>query len=207
MDPAPPNARTARVPSLLPLHKNSKRNTKTLPNQSPTPSLIGIGDGKHSMETSAVKKPTLNSHSPTFLLHNGFGDEIEISDIEMVTIQTVSYTSLKDLLPASPPLSVMSPIHNSSWHDEIPIKNPLVKHAALAYLQPMSTPPEVGDKGLLRMLGEKCHCELGCLAWVGDVVLKTVRDVFGGVCDRTNRYGEIVDEEDEDDDEEFVKVD
>ncbi|CAN6554568.1 unnamed protein product [Malus baccata var. baccata] len=171
-----------------------------------------------SKEISAVKNPKPNSHShshshshsPTFLLHNGFSDEVDVSDIEMITIQTVTYTSLRDLLPASPQPSIMSPIHNSSWHDEIPIKNPLVKHAALAYLQPMSSPPEVGDKGLFRMIREKCNCEFGCLRWFGDVVLKTVRDVFGGVCGCTNSFGEIGDEEDEEEEEEeeeCLKVD
>lgn len=166
------------------------------------------------MEISAIKNPNPNpnsnhhSHSPSFLLPNGFG-EIEISDIEMITIQTVTYTSLKDLLPASPP-TIMSPTQNSSWH-EIPIKNPLVKHAALAYLQPMSTPPEVGDKGLLRMLREKCLCGgengLGCFAWLGDVVLSGVRDVFGGVCRNGCEIGDEEDEDDEEDDDEYVKVD
>ncbi|XWS42751.1 hypothetical protein CRYUN_Cryun16bG0041100 [Craigia yunnanensis] len=44
----------------------------------------------------------------------------------MITIDSISYTSLKDLLPTSPP-AITSSTHNSSWH-EIPIKNPLVKH-------------------------------------------------------------------------------
>ncbi|KAK6916759.1 hypothetical protein RJ641_019620 [Dillenia turbinata] len=79
----------------------------------------------------------------TFLMANGIGS---MSDIEMVALQTLSYTSLKDLLPASPPMGIPSPPYtrHGSWH-EIPIKNPLVKHAAWAYLQPMST-SQVSDE-------------------------------------------------------------
>ncbi|XWS62616.1 hypothetical protein CRYUN_Cryun06bG0026400 [Craigia yunnanensis] len=119
--------------------------------------------------------PSINSHSPTFLLHNGFISS-QISDIEMITIQSVSYTSLKDLLPMSPP-AITSPTHNSSWH-EIPIKNPLVKHAALAYLQPMSSPPDVGEKGLFGRLKERCCVECGCVLWLFDVVWRKIKEAF-----------------------------
>ncbi|XVF00839.1 hypothetical protein REPUB_Repub04eG0036800 [Reevesia pubescens] len=119
--------------------------------------------------------PSINSHSPTFLLHNGFSSS-QISDIEMITIQSVSYTSLKDLLPTSP-LSITSPTHNSSWH-EIPIKNPLVKHAAWAYLQPMSSPPEVGEKVLFGKLNEMCCGQCGCVLWLYDIVLRNIKEAF-----------------------------
>ncbi|XVE93907.1 hypothetical protein REPUB_Repub01dG0234800 [Reevesia pubescens] len=101
----------------------------------------------------------------------------QLSDIEMITIQSVSYTSLKDLLPTSSP-TITSPTHNSSWN-EIPIKNPLAKHAALAYLQPMSSPPEEGEKGLFRKLKERC-CgdQCGCVLWIYDVVLRIVKEAF-----------------------------
>ena len=119
--------------------------------------------------------PSINSHSPTFLFHNGFSSS-QISDIEMINIQSVSYTSLKDLLPISPP-GITSPTQNSSWH-EIPIKNPLVKHAALAYLQPMSSPPEVGEKGLFGRLKERCCGECGCVLWLFDVVWRKIKEAF-----------------------------
>ncbi|XWS40234.1 hypothetical protein CRYUN_Cryun18bG0122700 [Craigia yunnanensis] len=94
----------------------------------------------------------------------------------MITIDSVTYTSLKDLLPTSPP-AITSPTHNSSWH-EIPIKNPLVKHAALAYLQPMSSPTEVGEKGLFGRLKERCYGECGCVLWIYDVVWRNVKEAF-----------------------------
>ncbi|GKV23988.1 hypothetical protein SLEP1_g33650 [Rubroshorea leprosula] len=121
--------------------------------------------------------PTLgflpNSHSSSFLLHNGFGSS-QISDIEMITIQSVSYTSLKDMLPLS---LTTSPTYNSSWY-EIPISNPLVKHAAMAYLQPMSTPREVGGKGVFGMLKEWFCGECGCLAFINDVVWVALKEAF-----------------------------
>ncbi|KAK6946473.1 hypothetical protein RJ641_014017 [Dillenia turbinata] len=88
-----------------------------------------------------------------FLMANGIDS---MSDIEMVALQTLSYTSLKDLLPASPPVGTPSP-PNGSWH-EIPIKNPLVKHAAWAYLQPMSTSRESDERGLFDLFS---HCVFG----------------------------------------------
>ncbi|PRQ25025.1 hypothetical protein RchiOBHm_Chr6g0278991 [Rosa chinensis] len=162
------------------------------------------------METSLIKSSSLNnvpnSHSPTFLSHNGFASpQLDVSDIEMIAIQTVTYTSLKDLLPAYPP-TIGSPTHNSSWH-EIPIKNPLVKHAALAYLQPMSTRPEVGGKGIIRTVRDKCGCTdgIGCLDWLRDVVWNSVREAFGEDGRREGNWDE--DDDDDDDEDDYVKVD
>jgi hypothetical protein len=139
-----------------------------------------------------------HSHSPSFLVPNGFNSsEYPIADIEMISMEAITYTSLRDLLPASSP-SLMSPTHNSSWYDEIPIKNPLVKHAALAYLQPMSTPAETGNKGFFGRLRQKCSCGhrwFGCFGWLGDVVSR-IKEAFwdrrGSVC-----YAEDEEEDDE----------
>uniref|UniRef100_A0A9I9EJR6 Uncharacterized protein n=1 Tax=Cucumis melo TaxID=3656 RepID=A0A9I9EJR6_CUCME len=106
------------------------------------------------------------SPSPTFFLspnHPLSSPELQFSDdIEMTPLQ--SYTSLKDLLPdsPSPPPSATSPAF-----DELPIKNPLVKHAALAYLQPMLTPPTTAHPTFLRNL--KKH-GFGCIEWLAAVV-------------------------------------
>ncbi|KAH7518376.1 hypothetical protein FEM48_Zijuj09G0165200 [Ziziphus jujuba var. spinosa] len=178
------------------------------------------------METAIIKKNNLDfhvnsttnsnshSHSPTFLFHDGGLDspEFKVSDIEMITIQSLTYTSLKDLLPPSPPPAIMSPTHNSSWH-EIPIRNPLVKHAALAYLQPMSTPTEAGDKGLFGKLKDKCLCGaagggFGCFGWLGDVVLIAVKVVFCGFWnDRGSENGEDDGDDDDDDDDDYDEDD
>ncbi|KAL3514968.1 hypothetical protein ACH5RR_021870 [Cinchona calisaya] len=53
-------------------------------------------------------------------------------NIEMIALQ--AYTSLKDLIPSNtPPPSTNT---RDCWR-HIPIKDPLVQHAAWAYLQPM----------------------------------------------------------------------
>ncbi|KAJ9128619.1 hypothetical protein P3X46_033533 [Hevea brasiliensis] len=147
--------------------------------------------------TAPTKNPKMTDTNnvelnSSFLFHNGFNPSFQISDIEMIAIQPVTYTSLKDLLPVSPP-TISSPTHNSSWY-EIPIKNPLVKQAALAYLQPMSSPPEVGDKGFFGRLREMCCGEYGCFGWINDVVFKCLRE---SCWERTD---EIEDEDDDDDD-------
>lgn len=141
-------------------------------------------------------KPKLNTNldhdlslnNSAFFLHsNGLSDDdddddnqFEIFDIEMVTVKSASYTSLKDLLPLSPSsaAAITSPTNNSSWH-EIPIKNPLVKQAALAYLQPMSSPLEVGgNKGFFGKFKDSvcCCCQCECFGWIHDVVLRSLRD-------------------------------
>lgn len=136
---------------------------------------------------------SINSHSsPTFLLHNRFGSSQISSDVEMITVRSVSYTSLKDLLPCtSSTIGTSSPTHNSSWHDDVSnIKNPLVKHAALAYLQPMSTPPEVGEKGMFGRLVESCCGECGCVSWISDVVWRNVKETFLGRREEVDSYYE-----------------
>ncbi|KAF5751035.1 hypothetical protein HS088_TW02G00045 [Tripterygium wilfordii] len=161
-------------------------------------------DQKPPIDPSKTEKALMNgSHSPSFLFHNnGFGSVYDLSDIEMITIQTMTYTSLKDLLPASPPAITSPTAYNSSWH-EIPIKNPLLKHAAWAYLQPMSTATETEERGFWGKLKEKCCGECGCVGWLKDVILKVFREVFW------ERGGEIEEEEEEedDDDDDHEKVD
>ncbi|KAE8654348.1 Amino acid permease family protein [Hibiscus syriacus] len=128
------------------------------------------GGNRHSSSTSS------RSSSLSFFSHNGFGSS-QFSDVEMAKVQSGSYTSLKDLLPrgSSSPV-ICSPTtsttgDNSSWH-EIPIKNPLLKHAALAYLQPVGSPPPACEKGLLGRLKEMCCRECGCFMWIFDVVFE-----------------------------------
>ncbi|KAK9001521.1 hypothetical protein V6N11_083303 [Hibiscus sabdariffa] len=115
----------------------------------------------------------------------------------MITVQSGSYISLRDLLPpgSSSPMigspTTSATANNSSWH-EIPIKNPLVKHAALAYLQPVGSPPAAGEKGLLGIVKERCCRECGCVLWIFDVVFRKVKEVF------LQSRGTAIDEEEDD---------
>ncbi|KAI4375814.1 hypothetical protein MLD38_013638 [Melastoma candidum] len=105
----------------------------------------------------------------------------------MVSFNSTSYTSLRDLLPSlasSAPVPFPRPPSSDSSLCEIPIKNPLVKHAAIAYLQPMSSAPVVAEgRGVLGAIADRCvyGCcgaeEVGvcCLWWLGDVFARVVR--------------------------------
>lgn len=73
-------------------------------------------------------------------------------DFELISIKPLSYTSLKDLLPSP---AVQSPTSSAPAAAtagggsgyEISIRNRLVKQAAWAYLQPMSTSPDSSSAG------------------------------------------------------------
>lgn len=73
-------------------------------------------------------------------------------DFELISIKPLSYTSLKDLLPSP---AVQSPTSSAPAATtagggsgyEISIRNRLVKQAAWAYLQPMSTSPDSSSAG------------------------------------------------------------
>lgn len=107
----------------------------------------------------------------------------------------VQYTSPRDIIPEhlmTPP--IVSPSNSSSWN-EIPIKNPLVKQAALAYVQASPT-PHVAKKGLFRMFKDKdfCTSRTECL---NGVISKAITEFFV-------RFYSIraMDRSDDDDDEE-----
>ncbi|KAL8505162.1 hypothetical protein ACS0TY_016390 [Phlomoides rotata] len=76
-------------------------------------------------------------------------------DLELLSIKPAShsYTSLKDLLPSA---AVNSPKPNSAplaqLGSDISIRNHLVKQAAWAYLQPMSTSPGATGDGFFHHL-------------------------------------------------------
>ncbi|KAK8505844.1 hypothetical protein V6N13_080667 [Hibiscus sabdariffa] len=146
-------------------------------------------EGANRNSSSVISR----SSSPVLFLHGGFGSS-QFSDVEMITVQSGSYTSLRDLLPSSPVIgspTTSTSANNSSWH-EIPIKNPLVKHAALAYLQPVGSPAAAGEKGLLGRVKERCCRECGCVLWIFDVVFRKVKEVF------LQSRGTVVDEEEDD---------
>lgn len=86
----------------------------------------------------------------------------------------VEYTSLRDILPDNPrPPPIVAPANSSSW-DEIPIKNPLVKQAALAYLHATPTPPHVSPN--------TCSCSCSCVDFVNGVLFKAIAHFFVSFC-------------------------
>lgn len=86
-----------------------------------------------------------------------------VSDIEMIAMDSLtSYTSLKDILRSNspPPVAVDSPTkfkRIDSWK-EIPIKDPLLQHAAWAYLQPMTSEPDPNDGRCCFSKFKDCFC-------------------------------------------------
>lgn len=111
------------------------------------------------METTLIKSFS-DFHCDGF--HNKASVQFEFSDIEMDTLQSLAYISLKDIMPESPP-SIISPMINrkESWR-EIPMKDPLLQQAAWAYLQPIEIPE--ADRSLLIKVKEKCFWLFGCLS-------------------------------------------
>ncbi|KAG6403650.1 hypothetical protein SASPL_135878 [Salvia splendens] len=86
--------------------------------------------------------------------------------IEMIALEGINYTSLKDLMPEFPPSSA-----SDSWR-EIPIKDPLVQHAAWAYLQPMMAERQSEDRRWWMRFHEKVSWLLSCLDGVVLVVFQ-----------------------------------
>ncbi|CAN4089614.1 unnamed protein product [Withania somnifera] len=93
---------------------------------------------KLSLSSSTTTTATASSSASLSLTTSSVND-----DFELFSIKPVSYTSLRDLLP---PSSVNSP------GSEISIRNRLVKQAAWAYLQPMSTSPDSSGRSLFSRL-------------------------------------------------------
>ncbi|KAL8150251.1 hypothetical protein V2J09_020059 [Rumex salicifolius] len=121
------------------------------------------------------------------------------TDIELITIQPNSYTSLRDIIAASsaalggassPSTAPASPTcwKSTRDRDDVPIKNQLVKQAALAYLQPLSSSPSSteGRSWPQRLKGNLNSCfavdgegEIGCIGPLDGVVLAAIKEAFG----------------------------
>jgi len=87
--------------------------------------------------SSTTLSPTLSSSSSSFSSRQNQTPKIQLLNLDSLSVKTPSYTSLRDVLPYSG-AAVNSPAAN---HYNVSIRNRLVKQAAWAYLQPMSTSP------------------------------------------------------------------
>ncbi|GMH13516.1 hypothetical protein Nepgr_015357 [Nepenthes gracilis] len=148
------------------------------------------------MEAPSIRQPSSEilplqtpekKHPQTIVIHNGINCNSDdgnyplslISDFGIVDVQASAYTSLKDIIPPyppSPPAAVTPPWSRKDSLEGIPIKNPLVKQAALAYLQPMSTPTEIEDRSWFVQLKDKC-----CLLHRGDADRSTCFDFLNDI--------------------------
>ncbi|XP_018813100.1 uncharacterized protein LOC108985302 [Juglans regia] len=112
---------------------------------------------------NTTSKPLHGSHS--FPFQNGTAPSL---DFELVSSlkSSQAYTSLKDLLPSSSDAAVASPTAANSGY-QISIRNRLVKQAAWAYLQPMSSSPSSSGPHFLRGLCLRLSTSLtACRAFI-----------------------------------------
>ncbi|KAJ9181318.1 hypothetical protein P3X46_009458 [Hevea brasiliensis] len=116
---------------------------------------------RNSIATSVVIPselaiPSKPLHTSSLPPHHTNGNGVASSpplDFELSSFKSsLSYTSLKDILPST---AVNSPTGAASACGsacEISIRNRLVKQAAWAYLQPMSSSPDSSSQHFLRRL-------------------------------------------------------
>ncbi|KAK9690711.1 hypothetical protein RND81_09G148800 [Saponaria officinalis] len=100
-----------------------------------------------------------------------------VNKITMMEIIPVTYTSLSDLITVR---DITLPSRVGSEHN-ITIKDPLVKQAALAYLSPQSTPPDI----VPRWLERRCSC----VEIVSDVVFGRIKRAMCRVFGARRRFG------------------
>ncbi|XP_027177386.1 uncharacterized protein LOC113776433 [Coffea eugenioides] len=132
---APAPLPTTSQDHLLRRRSNSMSSTVVLP--------INLTTIHHQSSSNSISAtPTSSSSTST---------SSSLVDFDFISIKPVSYISLRDLLPSTP---VNSPKPNSPAQtgSDISIKNRLVKQAAWAYLQPMSTCPDSSARNFLHRL-------------------------------------------------------
>jgi len=160
---------------------------KPEPPRTPTPTLSSQRR-RHSISTSVVVPAKLSLLSTTkttihgtnsFSHQNGVAPpQLDLDLLSTTLKSSTEYTSLKDLLPASASAAagIGSPTAAAASGYEISIRNRLVKQAAWAYLQPMSSSP--GSSGPTHFLRRLCLRLSSCLAYLSQLlhrVLHTFR--------------------------------
>ncbi|KAL9362935.1 hypothetical protein Peur_045720 [Populus x canadensis] len=109
------------------------------------------------------------------------GTTLSPLDISLLSLKSSSsYTSLKDLLPSATVNSPTSSNSTTTSPYEISIRNRLVKHAAWAYLQPMS--PSADSSGhFLRRLWLRFSTKnpiTACFRFLGGHVIPSITSAF-----------------------------
>lgn len=113
----------------------------------PRPSANGDFELRHWRSTRRKPRPS------TLIVENGKKHCSQFAEISLLSNdnEDEGYISLRDILASPEYAEVSSPGRGGSW-PEINISNPLVKHAAYAYLQPTPSAREVSRR---RMVGVK----------------------------------------------------
>ncbi|KAH7512228.1 uncharacterized protein LOC107432265 isoform X2 [Ziziphus jujuba] len=108
-------------------------------------------------------------------------------DFELVSLKTsLAYTSLRDLIPSSPGGLIHSPTAASAVNSgyEISIRNRLVKQAAWAYLQPMSSSPVSVGTHFFHRFSLRLSAQnpvSACLGFIRSHVIPTLTRAFDGI--------------------------
>lgn len=123
-------------------------------------------DDLHQQTSSDASSGTLSSSSSASSSSSSSTSTFSASsgEFDLISVKPVSYVSLRDLLPSPAAVNSpkpKSPAQNHFLHPcpEISIRNRLVKQAAWAYLQPMSTAPDSSTRNFLHRLWDQFTTE------------------------------------------------
>ncbi|THG21090.1 hypothetical protein TEA_003173 [Camellia sinensis var. sinensis] len=147
---------TAKRPNPLLRRRNSIATSALVPSTLTLPTKPLHAASFPTVAAAAASAASTSSSSSSNSSSQPFQS---IMDFELIFIKPLSYTSLKDLLPSSAVNSPTSSAPAQSGY-EISIRNRLVKQAAWAYLQPMSTSPGSGGRHFLCRLRSKISSHL-----------------------------------------------
>ncbi|KAF9664896.1 hypothetical protein SADUNF_Sadunf16G0065600 [Salix dunnii] len=150
-------------------------------NQEPPPQTPTLRR-RNSIATSFVIPAKLSLHTSNLPPSNLSGTLPSHLDISLLPVKSsLSYTSLKDLLPSA---TVNSPTYAASTTTstyEISIRNRLVKQAAWAYLQPMSSYPDSSGTHFLRRLWLRLSTSnpiTSCFRFISVHVIPSITNAF-----------------------------
>ncbi|CAK7341979.1 unnamed protein product [Dovyalis caffra] len=112
-------------------------------NQEPSPPQTPTLRRRNSISTPVAIPSKLSFHTSSLPPSHLNGTLPSPLDISLLSVKSsLSYTSLKDLLPSATVNSPTAAASTTTSAYEISIRNRLVKQAAWAYLQPMSSSPD-----------------------------------------------------------------
>ncbi|KAF5195201.1 Copii coat assembly protein sec16 protein [Thalictrum thalictroides] len=104
-------------------------------------------------------------------------------DFELISLKSLAYTSLRDILPSLSAVQSPTGCNTQSMY-EIPIRNHLVKQAAWAYLQPMSASPGSSNRYSFRRMWTRFSTDYvrnpfkACFGFIRRRVLPMITQVF-----------------------------
>ncbi|XP_011044047.1 PREDICTED: uncharacterized protein LOC105139343 [Populus euphratica] len=150
-------------------------------NQGPPPQTLTLRR-INSIATSFVIPTKLSLHTSSLPPSHLDGTLPSHLDISLPRLKSsLSYTSIKDLLPSATVNSPTSATSNTTSTYEIPIRNRLVKQAAWAYLQPMSSSPDSSGTHFLRRLWLRLSAKnpiTACFGFISVCVIPSITNAF-----------------------------